>query len=79
MSITAAIPIGGDLGKSDPLKMESPTVDPTFDPGKDDRTPKIDGEDKSMPDTRLGLRNEARAKLFIANRDRSLIDDPHIL
>lgn len=79
MSIEDAIPKGGDLGASDPLGMESPKVDPTFDPGLVDRTPLLEGDDKSMPDTRLGLRNEARAKVFLANRDKTLLDDSNIL
>ena len=79
MTLIDSMTTGGTLGESDPLRMESPTVDPAFDPGEIDRQPNVEGADTSMPDTRLALRNEIRSKVFFANRDRTLIDDPNIL
>ena len=74
MSETDAIGVGKKLGKSDPIGLESPTVSTGFDPGLVDRTPEAKGPDTSMPDTRMALRNEARAKVFQSKRDRVLID-----
>ena len=62
-----------------PLGLESPTVPVGFDPGLVDRTPKATGPDDSMPDTRLALRNEAKVKAFMANRDKTLLDDPNLI
>ena len=64
---------------TDPVGLESPTVGRGFDPGLTDRKPKMLGADTSMPDTRLALRNEARAKAFHANRDVVILEDNGIL
>jgi hypothetical protein len=79
MSEQDALGIGRKLGKSDPIGLESPIVRPGFDPGLDDRIPKQKGDDTSMPDTRMGLRNEARTKVFMASRDKDILDDKNIL
>jgi len=75
MSAVDAFSVKKDgLGPSDPIGLESPVLSGGFDPGQIDRTPKELGPDTSMPDTRLGLRNEARIAAFHAKRDKTLLD-----
>ena len=51
------------------LVMENPTVGRGFDPGIPDRKPIPKVIDRSIPDSRLALRNEARAKVYLGRID----------
>lgn len=58
--------------------LESPTVGTGFDPGIPDRVPKP-GVDVSTPDSRLALRNEAKARVLFKNRDSIITEDKSII
>ena len=55
-------------------KMENPVVGNMEDTAIPDRVPKLLGADLSTPESRMGLRNEAKAKMFF--RERDILIDP---